>query len=190
MRRHGGLLRNLLTAIVVSCAIGLSGGAAKAVTVTHNGEPVFDILDHDFIPDTVGDSGDVSKIYRNMTDVIVNTLRIIFITALSQNPDVRGGSVLQSSVDEVIYTNLNIQTEQLFRLRLIGLVPESRFALATNNIAPLDESEIERITDMFDSPSGGGSPGAQVPLPFPILLLGSGLVLLWGVRFRTRRTGA
>ena len=188
MRRHGGLLRNFLTAAAVIGVLGLSGGAAKATTVTHNGEPVFDILDHDFIPDIVDDTGDVSKIYRNMTQTIIHSLRIIFVTALSSDPDVRGGNVLHSNVDEVIYTDLNIQIEQLFRLRLIGLVPESRFAMATNNIAPLDDRELERITNMFDSPTGGG-PGAQIPLPFPILLLGSGLVLLWGVRFRARKTG-
>lgn len=186
MKAHAGWLRNILAVFAVTCVVTLSGGAAKATSITYNGEPVFDIVDSDFIPLAVDDTGTVSRIYRNMTQSIIDTLRLVFLKPLAQDPDVRGGSVLHATVDEVIYSDLNIQTEQLFRLRLIGLVPKSRFALASNNTAPLAQSEIERIFNEFDSPPVGQGTNGQIPLPFPILLLGSGLVLLWGFRLKSR----
>lgn len=187
MRSHAAVLRNILIAFAMLCTAALSGGAAKAASITYNGEPVFDIFDSDFIPVSVDDAGEFSRIFRNMTGGIIDTIRMVFLPPLEQDPDVQGGEVLYADVNEVVYTALNFQIEQLFRIRLIGLVPESRFALASNNTTPLDPSEIARIFEFFDGDPVGQDPIAGIPLPLPIFLLGSGLILLWGSRYRFGR---
>ncbi|MEM8958742.1 MAG: hypothetical protein AAGC86_13115 [Pseudomonadota bacterium] len=190
MRSRAATLRNILVAFSMLCAAALFGGAAKAASITYNGEPVFDIFDSEFIPVSVDETGDFSRIFRNMTGGIIDTIRMVFLPPLEQDPDVRGGTVLTADVNEVVYTALNFQVEQLFRIRLIGLVPESRFALASNNTTPLDPSEVARIFELFDGTPIGQDPIAGVPVPLPIFLLGSGLILLWGSRFRFGRRPA
>lgn len=179
-----------MVVFAIVCTVGLSGGAAKAASITYNGESVIDIFDDQFIPVAVDESGDYSQIFRNMTGGIIDTIRMIFLMPLEQDPDVIGGTVQHADVNEVVYSALNFQVERLFRIRLIGLIPESRFAIASNNTTPLDPSEIARIFELFDGDPIGQEPIAGVPVPLPIVLLGSGLLLLWGTRFGFRRRQA
>ncbi|MEM1362927.1 MAG: hypothetical protein AAGF94_14630 [Pseudomonadota bacterium] len=167
---------------VVGVFIALAGmiGAAPSSAITYNGHQVHDLVDNSFVSVEVGDDGKFERIYRNMTGTVIDQLRFVFLPPLSEQPTTLGGNVSKLSLDEVIYTNLGLENERLFRLRLSGLVPKSIFAVAPNNIGFLSPKEIQEMFNSFNAPAPAGS--RAVPLPMPIALLGSGLVLLGATR--------
>lgn len=179
--------RSFVLAVFMLLAAVAFGGASQASSITYNGEAVYDIVDDGFLPIEVSDDGTFSRIYRNMTDDVIDVLRFFFLPPLAKDPDVRGGSVLTATVNEVAYKDLGIVPKQLFRIRMSGLVPQSRFAITSNENAILTPQDIKRIFQRFDSPN---RVARAVPLPLPVLLLAAALVVLAGIRYGAGRAVA
>lgn len=149
--------------------------------ITYNGEQVYDLIDSSFVSVEVDQDGRFERIFRNMTGNVIDELRFVFLPPLAEQPTTLGGNISKATVDEVIYTNLGLVPERMFRLRLSGLVPRSIFAMAPNNSDFLTPNQIQALFNGFNaapSPIDTNS----VPLPLPIALLGSGLVLLGATR--------
>jgi len=131
-----------------------------------------EIMDTEFFELDVSDPAGFDQEFLNGLMETITDLQLLFYA-------------IPPMMDPVTYSEIlggySVAPGDTFSLKLAGLPPTGRAALAANNTAQLSSDEIIAVFDGFDGPAP-----SPVPLPAGIWLLGSGVMLLGARRVLKR----